>query len=592
MSSAAPRPPLAPWLTAPLAAALIVLAALAAYAGSFAGQFVFDDSASIADNPSIRQLWPPGAALAPPDGPGVGGRPLLNLSYAVNYALGGTEVGGYHAVNLLIHVLAGLALFGIVRRTLAGRGGPPATEVALAIALLWTLHPLQTASVTYLSQRAESLAGLMYLTTLYAFIRGAATTGARARAGWFAGAALACLCGMATKETMVTAPVIILLYDRTFVAGSFPEAWRRRGRVHLTLAATWLLLGGLVATSRPQLRGMGFGTGVSWWAYALTECEVVLRYLGLAFWPHPLVLDYDLPTFARLGPAAPWLAAALGLLAGTAVLVWRRPVLGFLGCWFFILLAPSSSVVPVSGQAMAENRVYLPLAAVAALATLSLWAWAGRRSWFLLVPAFAVLGGLTAQRNADYRSELGLWATTAAQRPDNPRARYQWARALMQAGRGPEAIAQFEAAVRLNPDFPEAWDGLGFALAGAGRLPEAIAAYGRAIQAKPDYPEAEFNLGNALAQAGRAPEAAAHYERALRLQPDFPAAEENLGSALLSTGDAAGAAGHYRAALRQRPGDADTHYDLALALRALGREAEAQAEFAAAARLGPGPAHP
>ena len=205
---------------------LIALAGFAAYANSFSGPYVFDDLGSIPENPTIRQLWPIGRVLTPPPGQTVSGRPLVNLSLAINYAFGGTGVAGYHLGNLLIHLLAGLTLFGIVRRTLVPKTRM-ATQLACAVALLWTLHPLQTESVTYLIQRAESLMGLFYLLTLYCFIRWIdADVGAkRARVplqsgsgsrqafvesgrsnGWAWLSGLCCLLGMASKEVMVSAP--------------------------------------------------------------------------------------------------------------------------------------------------------------------------------------------------------------------------------------------------------------------------------------------------------------------------------------------------------------------------------------------------
>ena len=154
---------------------VIVLATLAVYHNSFSGPFIFDDAASIATNPSIHQFR---SALMPPPNLGVGGRPIINLSYAVNYALGEEKVWGYHAFNLLVHALAGLTLFGLLRRTLLrpplnGRFGAEAVLLALAVAVIWTVHPLQTEAVTYISQRAESLMGLFYLLTLYCLVRGA-----------------------------------------------------------------------------------------------------------------------------------------------------------------------------------------------------------------------------------------------------------------------------------------------------------------------------------------------------------------------------------------------------------------------------------
>jgi len=164
-----------------LAAGLIVLAAVAAYHNSFAGIFLMDDVDAIVANRTIRQLWPIWEVLSPPcNGETVGGRPLLNLTLAINYAVSGLDVWSYHAVNLVIHIAAALLLLGILRRTflapaLRDRFGSAATPLALASALLWAVHPLQTESVTYIVQRAESLMGFCYLLTLYCVIRGAGT---------------------------------------------------------------------------------------------------------------------------------------------------------------------------------------------------------------------------------------------------------------------------------------------------------------------------------------------------------------------------------------------------------------------------------
>jgi len=196
--------------------------------------------------------------LSPPRWSGITGRQLINLSLAVNYAVGGTRVWGYHALNLAVHILAGLTLFGIVRRTLLqprlrGRFGAAANGLALTTAVLWTVHPLQTESVTYIIQRCESMMGLFYLLTLYCFIRGAASQRPRL---WYGLCVTACALGMACKEVMVSAPLMVLLYDRTFVSGSFRVAWRRHGRLLGALAGTWVLLGYLVASGGTFWRGI------------------------------------------------------------------------------------------------------------------------------------------------------------------------------------------------------------------------------------------------------------------------------------------------------------------------------------------------
>jgi hypothetical protein len=169
----------APWPTAIVVAVFAALALLA-YHNTFSVPFVFDDIPTIQENASIRSLAALGEVLMPNQAGGVttSGRPVVNLSFALNYALSGYRVWTYHVVNLAIHFGAALCLFGLVRRTLrtprlVARFGDAADVLALGIAGLWLLHPLQTESVTYIVQRAESLVSLFYLLTLYAFVRGA-----------------------------------------------------------------------------------------------------------------------------------------------------------------------------------------------------------------------------------------------------------------------------------------------------------------------------------------------------------------------------------------------------------------------------------
>ncbi|MCE0496607.1 MAG: tetratricopeptide repeat protein [Methylacidiphilales bacterium] len=548
------------------AVGLLVLALLGAYANSFSGPFFFDDSRAIQANPSIRHLWPPWAPFLPPGELTVGGRPILNLSFALNYAAGGFTAWGYHAVNLAIHLLAGLTLVGVVRRTLLQpvlreKFGADAWPLALAIALLWTLHPLQTEAVTYISQRAESLMGLFYLLTLYAFIRAAGATQKRRR--WTVICVGACFLGMATKEVMATAPLLVLLYDRTFIAGSFREAWRQRGRLYLALAASWVVLA--YAFLDVGKREVGFGHGVTPWSYALTECGVIVHYLELVFWPHPLVIDYG---FDRVGD--PWQVLPQGLILAilltvTVLALLRRPVIGFAGAWFFLILAPTSSVIPVALSPMAEHRLYLPLAAPVALMVLGLYTWLGRLS---LVPAAALAilcGILTFERNGDYHSEIVLWQQALDLHPGNARAHYTLGYVLLQKGRVDEAIAQDQKAVEINPTIAEAHNNLGNALLKKGQANEAMTQYQEALEIKPGYAEAHYNLGNVLLQKGRVDQAMAQFQETLKIDPDFAEAHNNLGIALAQKGQVNEAIVQFQEALRSNPYDSEAQNNLAKA---------------------------
>jgi hypothetical protein len=259
--------------------------------------------------------------------------------------------------------------------------------------------------VTYTVQRVESLMGLFYLLTLYGFIRAAASP---RPAIWQVCTVATCLLGIATKEVMATAPVLVLLYDRTFVAGTFREGWRRRWRLYLGLAATWLALAAMVASTGWNRGGAsGFNVGVTPWAYWLTQFEAVARYLWLSVWPHPLVIDYGTFWVHDAGQVAGYALVVVALAAATVWALGRAPQAGFLGAWFFVILAPTC-VVPGTIQMIVEHRMYLPAAAVVTLGVLGIHAAIGRRSWVLFAALALGLGVLTARRNADYRSDLVL----------------------------------------------------------------------------------------------------------------------------------------------------------------------------------------
>jgi tetratricopeptide (TPR) repeat protein len=642
------RPETSPSAWATIAvAALIMLAATAAYSNSFRGAFVFDDLPAIEDNLSLRQLWPPWRVLFPPGhGETVSGRPLLNLSLAVNYALGKLHPWGYHAGNLAFHILAALLLFGIVRRTLTGgawcvecgeqenRLTPHAphsrthTFLAFAAALLWAVHPLQTEAVTYIVQRAESLAALFYLLTLYCVIRGAEAPrirhrelgiGAAKKAAhpslWYAAAVLACLAGMATKEMMVTAPLIVLLYDRTFLASSFGQALRRRRTLYAALAATWGLLIALVLYGGRLGHSDGFGTPrvASAWSYLISEPGVILHYLRLCFYPAPLCLDYAWPLATKIGAVLPGLSVVGLLLAAT---IWglvggRR--WGFLGAWFLLILAPTSTFFPMGDLAF-EHRMYLPLAAVVVAVVLGSHALLrnvrhnvgrvlarrqfrdGKAAWVQaptlrrwsaatlggsLVALIALgLGMLTFRRNKDYQSELSIWQDTVNKSPQNARAHTNLGACLCETGGDiDEAILHYRLAVELDPQYALAHHNLGVALYRCSRIDEAQTQYRQALAIDPNYADACNSYGLLLENRGAVVQALAYYRKALELKAGSKEAYTNLGNVLHRQGRAAEAVASYRNALQIDPHYAEAHYNLAIVLNGQGRTEEAMAHY-------------
>jgi protein O-mannosyl-transferase len=532
-----------------LPALLIAAAASFAYGTSFRGVFALDDVRAIVRNETIRTVWPLSVPLHPPAASTVAGRPVANLSFALNLALapgssepssGGTgsraATGGraldpapFHAGNLIIHVLAALALYGVIRRTLAAPPLAPDFEgaapwIALAAALAWVAHPLTTAAVTYLVQRVESLMALFYLLTLYAAIR--AFSGRRT--GWWTAAAIAsCALGMATKEVMVSAPIVVAAWWWLF-APARPDGRRRDGRPLLAgLAATWVVLAFLVAGER-----RGPSIDLAWsavWPYLLAQAEIVVHYVRLSLVPSPLVFFYDWPLGTSLGAVA-WQAALLtSLVALTVIGVARRRPASFLGVCFFLVLAPSSSVLPIVTEVAAEHRMYLPLAAIVTAVVLGVFL-AGRRllpspkigagaAAMLALAVVAALGAETRDRNRVYWSAERLWQDTVTKRPGDARSRVAYGDVLAAAGRLPEAEAQLRAGIALAPDDPAARVRLGAVLAQQQRFDDAVPQLERALALRPGDVDARRFLGEIYAVRRQDALAVSEYEQALASLP-------------------------------------------------------------------------
>lgn len=418
-------------------------AGLLAYANSFSGVFLLDDVHAIVENSLIRRpgsLWAFFSTSI---------RPVVDLSFALNHALGGLDPFGYHAVNLVIHWIAAWILWGILHRMLLssrlqGRYRATAFGCSTVAALWWMLHPLQTESVTYIVQRSELLMGLFFLLTLYAAIRAVESSGGsppsrgssgqrRRGRGWWSVSLASCALGTASKASMAIVPLVVLLYDRLFLASSMGEIWRKRKSYYLGLSAcTWGLLPLLLQAGTGEVPTAGFRLkDVTPMEYLVTQPGVILHYLRLVFWPDILILDYDWPV--AQSAVEVWPPALVLAVLMAAMLRWirRRPEIGFWGAWFFLTLSPTSSFVPIKDLAF-EHRMYLPLAGILAVAVLWGVSWSER----LLRPhrlRAAVLAGLgvtvaaafgirTALRNRDYRSELDMWSDVMAKRPHNTRA--------------------------------------------------------------------------------------------------------------------------------------------------------------------------
>jgi Flp pilus assembly protein TadD len=584
---------------------LILAATLLAYANSFSGPLIFDDLRWIEANPHIRHLWPLWNALQPPQGAAGTGRPVVCLTLALNYAVSGLDPWSYHVANLAIHASAALVLFGIVRRTLQGprlrdRFGTHANGLAAAVAACWAVHPLQTESVTYIIQRMESLMGLFLLLTLYCVIRGHDSP---RRSEWYATAVVCCALGMGTKEGMIIAPILVLLYDRIFLTNSWAELWRQRSVLYAGLAATWLILILLVIVNQAGSgRGLMGSPGVSWWRYAKNQFGAIAHYLRLTFWPDTLCLDYgwQVSPLPRSWKAVGGVLAVC-LVAATGWALANAPPLGLLGAWFFLTLAPSSSVVPIQDM-VAERRMYLPLVAVVTLTVVAAWnglSTLSRR--FKLTPTtlgwafFALIAGAlvwrTAQRNHDYHSGIAIWTDTTRQRPQNGRAWNNLGSSYAKAGRFDSAVTCFQRAIELLPTHAlaraSAYDNLGKARFAQGRHSEAITHLSEALRLNPYSADAHTDLANELRQLGDREQAMVHFRTAIRLEADHGLAHYGMGLLLTDLDDFDEALRELQTARRLLPDRPEIPFKLGVLLRNRSRYSEASANFTEALRLKP-----
>ena len=551
-NASGPRPRL--W-HALVASAVIVAAGLAAYSNSFQGPFIFDDTTSIPKNPYIQHLWPIWEAMKAPQHQTAAGRPILSLSLAVNYAVSGMAVWSYHGLNLIIHLASATVLYGIIRRTMLLKGMgetlggavTPGTSpggawlLALACSLIWLLHPLNTGSVTYIIQRAESLMGLFYLLTLYLAIRGLTST--RRTYWWYGASTLACLIGMFCKEVMFTAPIAVFMYDAVFASRSVLKAGRRHWVLHLCLAATWVPF--IAYASRGyRTESVGFGWDISAFDYAATQCNVIMHYLKLAFWPARLSLDYDWPIarqFSQYGSNGGLLVL---ILVGVLIVLVRRPQWGFLGAWVFLILGPTSSVLPIATEVAAEHRMYLPLVGPVVAVVLGAYALgmaAARRRPALRAPAFAagcaacvalagLFGWMTHRRNFDYRSDAAIWRDATQKVPGNGRAFHNLAVCQADQGRNQDAIDTFSRAIELKPNQPEAFAHRGISYSAIGQYDKAVADFQQALKLDPGNSTAQIGLGVAADKTGNADLAMDRFRQAVQEDPKSAVAWSNLGS--------------------------------------------------------------
>lgn len=644
------------WMAVALAVAVCV-----AYAPALRAPFIFDDITSIVENASIRRLWPPSVPLHPPaGGNAVSGRPVVNYSLAADYALNSllgidqhpgvessAQVISYRITNVLLHLLCGALLFGVIARTLrspplAARWASVGDHVAGITTAIWLLHPIQSEAVNYVIQRTELIVSACWLATLYASIRAWDATRPRTAVLWRVVAVGACLLGMGSKEVMIGAPIAVLLYDRVFRTSLWSDLVRSRERAWfyaLLMATSGWLLWSIASGARAD--SVGFDLGIPWYRYLYSQAWAIGHYVRLVFWPDPLTIDYGKNPVVGFQPVP---GLVFLTVCGVATLwAWTRIErwgwLAFAGAWFFLLLAPSSSVVPIVSEIAAERRIYLALAAVLLVLVVGvesvlrkladgpepqrLLASRIRRHGALLVTGLCVLlAAVTFKRSVTYANPEALWRQDVTAWPQNARGFTNLGQLLSeQPPRFAEAESLFNKAIALDSTLTTAWIDLAYVKTREGRLSDAesdlhhaltmrdpanhgiaVERYGRLLLGLGELPRAIplleravasrltgenlFWLGVGYLEAGRPDDAVVALRRCLSLNPDLTLALRYLGRALIESGHAADAVAYLEAAVVREPQAAVNLSLLSLAFAMLGQSQNAVEAAVASARIG------
>jgi tetratricopeptide (TPR) repeat protein len=582
----------------------------------------------IQDRESIHNLFPLSDLLK-------SDRPFLLLTLSLNYQFAQLDTTTYHLVNIGIHIAAALTLFSLVRFALKYYGGQLQQHsdlIAFGAALLWAVHPLQTQSVTYLVQRGESLCGLFYLLCLSSAVHICRSKKPQYHSQLLL--VLYFLLGVFTKAVIITAPISILIWDKLVARSSWKEIARKRSPMYVGMVIASCLFGSHICSIHERITAAGVGTSEHTTTpieYLGTQSEIILHYIQLSFWPSHLCIDYHWPVQHNVGTILLTGTIILTLLAGSLYAFRKHPGIGFVSLLFFLILAPTSSVLPINDLAF-EHRMYLSLASLSTLTVILVVAvldkvTACRRLTQRLTIGCLLLAGLaltarTYQRNLDYVHPIRLWSSTLDISPRNHRAMTNLGVAYAAADQHLDAIEQYQKALAINPEYSFAYFNLSDSLRLLNRNDEALRTSQKLVEVEPQYDRghfqigalhekmrdferaqqlyrnvieinpkhavAHYNLARLCERGGEPEQAMLFFETAIQLAPRDARFVEGYGNFFGRQGNFARAIEQYELVIARDASYANVYFNFAHALRMLGRSDQAIVQLKRGARLFPG----
>jgi len=605
------------------------------YKNSIKGPFVFDDISNIQDNPYIRltKLTLDGLISAGFESL-ASNRPVANISLALNYYFNGYNVAGYHLVNILIHIITGIILFYFIKITLvlstphnlriglekttspnkrnllihnsktSSISTPQSYSILASTELLfiaffttfiWLVHPLQTQTVSYIVQRMNSMAAMFYILSLILYVKARLANTKRKKLGLFLGCILSGILSLGSKEIAATLPFFIFLYEWYFFQGVSLKWLKRNSIYFLCILLFIILLAFFLLGSHPiKIKLTTYNArDFTPWQRVLTEFRVVIYYISLLIFPHPMRLnllhDFSI-SHSFIDPITTLLSfiTILGLMIMAIWLAKRERLLSFCILWFLGNLVIESSVIGL--EIIFEHRTYLPSMFICLLVVVVCYRYI-KIKWFgvvLVCIVVTVFSYWTYQRNLVWSDSITFYRDCVRKSPQKARPHNNLGEVLANQGHLTEAANQYLEALRINPYYTEAHNNLGVVLKRQGKISEAISHYEEALRISPNYSPTHNNLGNALIlQQGVTDEAIGHFKEALRINPKYAEAYSSLSVALIQIGKIDEAVDLLKKALQINPHLSSTYVNLGGALMLQDKSNEAIIYFKKALQIKP-----
>jgi len=542
---------------------ILVVAGFIVYSNTIHAVFHFDDVSSILTQPRITTF----STFANPHyWFNINNRPVAELSFALNYHFGQMNALGYHIVNIIIHILNGWLVFLLMLKLLSFQHlidekiYVNRRIIALFVALIFVVHPIQTEAVSYIVQRMRSLSVLFYLGAIYLYMLGRLAYLEKHRSMMAVFLLLAAfisgLIGVLTKQSAISFPAAFILVEFFFLRNTDGKVCKK----YLILVTSMIVLVALALIVTGYLPEET--QAISRKDYLLTQFRVIVKYIQLSFLPIHQNLDYNfiistsLWNFSVLSS----LLVILILLFGSVILYKKQRMISFGIILFFLTMAVTSSIIPIK-DVIFEHRLYLPILgySIVVVYALAFWLIEKRRKmlWTVLSAITLAYGTATFFRNEIWKSEYALWSDVVKKSPSKPRPWSNLGYVLLDMDSVDRAIECFERSIKIDPGYPLALNNLGHSWSLKGDKEKALYYFLMAVDKWPKYTNALNNTGSTLIDLERPAEAIPYLERAAKADPDYARTYFNLSLADIKLKDYSRAIEYLNKYLNYNPSDED-----------------------------------